>query len=430
MSTARGAIDIVLEAARRLLEKPGSADKLRTLPVAKAERPGEGWMWVDPPPWAADLVPNSASGFYLPAQPQTADWRSYDWWDGAAALLQSRYERSREARLGPVHSYAFRLDESFQPACDHAWVNRIVLFLRRWWCMENNVPETEAFGERPAPVIHLTHDVDAVSKTVAIRLKQTAFSLYNRRFRAGARFLLGAADYWQFDIIDRLEAAHGWRSVWNFYGGRGGWLRPPKELLMDPSYRVSVPRIAAQLQNLAADGHVIGLHPRYDTWRNPATMQREKEAIEEALGSQIDTVRQHWLRFSFAQTWHAQKAAGLRHDMTLGFNDRPGFRNGAALTFVEPDSGMVVTPMVLMDSHLHDYADLNETARFAAIDRILDELKEVGGEASIIWHQRVFHPDYGWGKSYEHLLDGLKKRGFVSGTETGYCSGRTIHTSR
>ena len=71
---------------------------------------------------------------------------------------------------------------------------------------------------------------------------------------------------------------------------------------------------------------------------------------------------------------------------------------------------MRVTPMVLMDSHLYDYATLSEEGRFAAIDAILDELVATGGEASVIWHQRVFHDDYGWGGGYAYLLDGLRKR--------------------
>ncbi len=63
-----------------------------------------------------------------------------------------------------------------------------------------------------------------------------------------------------------------------------------------------------------------------------------------------------------------------------------------------------------MDSHLYDYATLAEEDRFSTIDALLDELVTTGGEASVIWHQRVFHADYDWGGGYAYLLDGLRKR--------------------
>lgn len=401
----------VLAAAARLIATPEGATRLATLPVAcTTNLAAVRWAWVTLPHWAIDLVPTDRPGFFLPIWDETADWRSYPWWKGAAALLSCKFERAMEATSGPVHSYAFRLGDDVQPIFDYAWVNRIVLFLRRWWSVENGVEETAAFGPVPRAIVHLTHDVDAISKTLAIRGKQAAFSLYNQRPGRAARFLLGRADYWQFDRILALEEAYGRRSLWTFYGGKGGWLRRPRELLMDPSYSVGYGRLRQQVRALAEAGHRVGLHPRFDTWRDTDLMIAEKRVVEAALGAPITEVRQHWLRFSFAETWRAQAAAGLTHDLTLGFNDRPGFRAGAALSHIDPESGMRVTPMVLMDSHLYDYADMAPEVRHQTIDRMLDELVATGGEASVIWHQRVFHPDYGWAEGYEYLLAGLHSR--------------------
>ena len=362
------------------------------------------------PEWAADLVPLGKPGFFVPASAGSGGWRGINWWYAAAQLLTSAHERTVEGNNGPIHSYSFRLDRAIEPAFEHAWVNRIVLFLRRWWAIENEMPEEAAFGRVPPARVHLTHDVDAVSKTLAIRAKQTAFCLYNRRVSDAARFLLGPANYWQFDSILDMEDAAGRRSLWNVYGGSGGWLRSPKEILFDPAYKVDSGRLSAQLTRMLADGHRIGLHPRFDTWNDRDRLHVEKSTIEDAIRQQVTQVRQHWLRFSFSETWRAQRAAGLEHDLTLGYNDRPGFRNSAALSFTDPDSGILVTPMVLMDSHLYDYAMLSEEDRFATIDTLLDELVATGGEASVIWHQRVFHSDYGWGGGYAYLLDALRKR--------------------
>ena len=73
---------------------------------------------------------------------------------------------------------------------------------------------------------------------------------------------------------------------------------------------------------------------------------------------------------------------------------------------------MRVIPMVLMDSHLYDYLYLSKLQREEKINHILTELLETGGEASIIWHNRVFHPDYGWGIGYHYLLKKMNDMGF------------------
>jgi hypothetical protein len=403
-------IDYVLSATHRLAPKSGDVKKLRSLPISKQLDFNGGWTWIALPGWAADIVPKDKKGLFVPTQSGTSDWKDYNWWLGAAMLINSSAERQHENENGSIHSNSFRLDPKMIPAFEYAWTNRIILFLRRWWSHENHISEEKAFSPIPPAVIHLTHDVDAVSKTLAIRIKQAIFSLYNKRPKAAIKFLLSNSNYWQFDKIIRLEERYGYRSLWNFYGARGGFFRSFKEHIFDPAYDIYSTELKDQICLLSKNGNKIGLHPRFDTWQDANKMTLEKENIEKVLGQKIYTVRQHWLRFSFDKTWKTQKKAGLVHDYTLGFNDRYGFRNSTALTFIDSASGIRVTPLVLMDSHLFDYSNKNQIERFKVIDSILDELEITGGEGSVIWHQRVFHSDYGWGDDYEYLLDGMKKR--------------------
>jgi hypothetical protein len=60
--------------------------------------------------------------------------------------------------------------------------------------------------------------------------------------------------------------------------------------------------------------------------------------------------------------------------------------------------------MVLMDSQLYDYKSAGHW------EQVLDEVLSVGGEASLIWHQQAFSPDYGWAPGYERVLRWLAGR--------------------
>ena len=48
------------------------------------------------------------------------------------------------------------------------------------------------------------------------------------------------------------------------------------------------------------------------------------------------------------------------------------------------------------------------------MDYFLEELTNTGGEASVVWHQRVFHPDYSWGEDYAYLLKRMDELGIIS----------------
>jgi len=364
------------------------------------------------PDWAADQAGN--------------EWDKVDWYGVCFWYLNSCAEREYEAQKGPAHSYSFKLSGLDAAFWSHAWVNRIALFLRKWAASIEQGDETSLFGVLPDAQIHLTHDVDAISKTLAIRSKQTVFHGYNAlrclfrgklfdaisRFGKALRFLFSQDDYWCFEQITALEDKFGVKSTFNLYAGKPGNARTYKEQLLDPAYSVHSDRLREQLQQMKRSGWEIGLHPSFDAWTDNKRLVREKETLEDALGAEVTVCRQHWLRFSFEKTWENQKQAGFKLDTTLGFNDRPGFRNGAALMMqpwdVVCDSPMqdfLALPLVLMDSHLYDYELYSKEQRCEAIRYWVNEIKAVGGEASVVWHQRVMSRDYGWADGYHCLLE-------------------------
>ncbi len=407
-----------------------SPEAVRALPLQQIRNgdfalPPRGTL-VSLPSWAEDVGVDGA--IFVPAHaldPGDAPaWKRCDWITAAFWYLHGTAERRFEEAHGPIHSYAFRLKGWDARFWERAWVNRMALFLRRWAGRAAGRTEDSLFGALPSPEIILTHDVDAVTKTAAIRIKQTVFHGLNavRRFTAGRplealaalgrglHFFLRTGNYWCFDRLMALEDALGLRSHFNVYGGVGGWRRPPKALLFDPAYSVEHQRLRTTLRRLRAGGWTIGLHQSHDAWADPQRMLGQRKRVEEATDGPVTSCRQHWLRFSWKHTWAAQQEAGLELDTTLGFNDRPGFRNGAAVLLRpwDPDRrepmGIQSLPMVLMDSHLYDYSELTEEDRTDQIAHWLGEVRRVRGQATVIWHQRVMSPDYGWQAGYQRVL--------------------------
>lgn len=367
------------------------------------------------PEWAAEVGVDGR--LLVPAASLTSE--GCDWLAAALWFLNGTAERVHEARRGPIHGYSFRLAEWDPAQWERAWVNRIALFLRRWAEREGRT-----FAPLPAAELLLTHDLDAVEKTAAIRAKQGAFNAFNaaRELRRGkavralglagkaARFLLGPGDFAQLEAVARREEELGLRSTINVHGSGGGWTRSPRALLLDPGYDANRPDLARTLSLLSRRGFRIGLHPGYATWDDATALLRERSRVEEAAGTAVVTVRQHWLRFGWERTWAAQEAAGLGEDSSLGFNDRPGFRAGAALRFHPWDPRarkarrIAEVPLVLMDSHLHDYRLLGDEERPREMRRWIDEVRAVRGVATVLWHPHTLSPDYGWRPGFEELL--------------------------
>lgn len=372
------------------------------------------------PAWAKDC--GVEGGILVPCE-WNCSWDCVPWFDVVWWMANGWPERIWEEKNGCIHSYSINLKGWDSRLWEYAWINRIAMFLRRWAAFKANQPEHTIFGAFPSGELILTHDVDAIRKTGVIRLKQAAFNIFNfvrlsisgqpgmavQKLSAALRFLLSSDDYLGIPIILDLEKKYGLRSVFLFYAGGAGWRRSIKSILIDPSYEINAVELGPILQEMLNGGWQIGLHPSFLTWCAPEEIASQRKALEGVTSRPVEIVRQHWLRFSWAHTWGAQEKAGLSLDLTLGFNDRPGFRNSAALRMPIYSGGnkkstLESVPMVLMDSHLYDYSNLSSEQRIECMKHYLDEIKQVGGVGSIIWHPHVFGRDYGWSKGYENLL--------------------------
>jgi len=393
----------------------GGSDRVAELPIEeRSAGPIRGplrLVEIVLPDWAASaavggrlLVPREAVG--------DGSWQRTDWWSAAFIMLEGWHERAWERERGPVHSYSFRLKGWDERAWQRAWVNRIALFLAIW------------AGIAPvhrAAAVRLSHDVDAISKTLPIRIKQGAFrTVAAVRRRTGGtnsgggaiRFISRRSDWWHIDDVLRLEDQAGVVATFNVFADPR---RPsPRRWLLDPGYRLNSSQGVRLLDTLLRSGSEIGLHPSFDSWRNADLLAEQRGHLEQHIGRPVGRVRQHWLRFSWERTWAAQTAAGLTCDTTLMFNDRSGFRNSAAIewrpwnTLTGSAHEIRATTSCFMDSHQYDYSDLSGTSPVAARE-LVDECRVVGGTAEFLWHPHTLNPDYGWQDGFAELIEAVTR---------------------
>jgi len=355
------------------------------------------------------------------------DWKNVDWWLAAFLMLECWHERAWELNHGPIHSYSFRLTGWDERVWEHAWVNRIALFLRAWAERLSSTPEEHLFHSLPEATFIMTHDVDAVTKTISIRFKQSAFNFFNacrgllkgnpraagKHLGKSIAFLFSSEDWWTLDRLVDQERKADIRSCFNFFSDRRS--KSIQRYLFDPNYDLFSPKIDEFIKNIYSAGWSIGLHPSFDSWEKPTLIKEQRKNLEESTGLEVTTCRQHWLRFSWESTWSAQQEAGIKLDTTLMFNDRPGFRAAASLQW-EPwnppsqsNHALEVLPTIFMDSHFYDYQINPDFERKMCMSLWFDEIKEVHGKAAFLWHPHTLTKDYGWQAGYDDLLSEMKK---------------------
>lgn len=259
-----------------------------------------------------------------------------------------------------------------------------------------------------------------------IRFKGTVFHLFNfvrsilrgdfvqafKKLAKAFSFFFKNPSYLKvLEEMKELEKKRGLRSRFHIYSSHpsGSAL---KNKLFDPGYKVTQnSKLIALLKTYKSEGWDIGLHPSFSSWKSFSILSSEKETLENALGFNITQSRQHWLRFSVIQTWSHLSKAGIKTDSTLGFNDRPSFRNSSALSYCpwsfESDSAMDIQamPLILMDSHFYDYFPMSDEERKSQLNYWISEIRAVGGEATVLWHSHTLAADYGWKQGFIELLD-------------------------
>ena len=315
--------------------------------------------------------------------------QSGDLWD--LFTRKDDYDRDRAVENRSLYRMNGRGDIYVAPVsrflCEHGL---------RW-----EYPEGHRFG------VCLTHDIDDVYPPGKHMLLSAAWSAARLDPAGVARQFAWKmtgpqrSPYRNFREIMRMEQEYGAQSSFYFLGD-GHDLR---------RFRYNVEEIGSDLGSIVDQGCEVGLHGGILSYDNLAAIMEEKRRVEQALGRPIHGHRSHYLSLKVPDTWELLARAGFGYDTTLGYNDRPGFRNGTCHPF-RPYSrktgqpiGIVEIPLTIMEESLFwDGRSVPEAMDLC--HRLIDHAAGCGGVVTLLWHNNAFGAAFRepWKRMYVKLL--------------------------
>lgn len=240
----------------------------------------------------------------------------------------------------------------------------------------------------------LSHDVDRISKQWYHYLFYSRFGLKEQviSFKQKSR---GYEPYYNFYKIAELEMTYGAKSTFLFLN------ESHKELSTNFIGRYSIrdEKVISVIKWLDSQGFDIGLHGSYYSYNNEELLRHEKKVLEEILGHEVVSTRQHFLNKD-ATTFEIQNRIGLKYDSTIGNKNTTG-ENFPIFPYYT-DEGIMEMCITVMDTvHMRS----EEESEFVV--KACMDVASKGGLVMLNFHQRqLCNPEYPYIlKTYIKLLE-------------------------
>jgi peptidoglycan/xylan/chitin deacetylase (PgdA/CDA1 family) len=215
-----------------------------------------------------------------------------------------------------------------------------------------------------------THDVDEVTWSWRRRLLMNLLHpIAVRRSRD---------PYMSFDKMLAFEDEMGIKSTFFFMTKR--------RRREDGPYNIS--DLREVLDKIASADCEIGLHGTYDSYNRLEYLREEKRVLEGMVDGEIYGIRQHYLRFSYPDSWKIQEDTGFLYDSTVSDPSREGFAVGYCYPYKPQGYNIWEVPLTIMDCTLFSkkYRGYSiEQAKKVCL-KLLDVVEDANGVMVLNWH--------------------------------------------
>ncbi len=176
-----------------------------------------------------------------------------------------------------------------------------------------------------------------------------------------------------------------------------------------------------QLQNLIRDiasRYNVGIHPSFSSGKkkNKRKVLIEINRLRRITGKEVKKSRQHYLRLRFPRTYRTLLKSGIVEDYTMGYPSHAGFRAGICTPYPfydlkkEAATSLTIVPFQVMDVSLNVYMKMSPEEASAEIESLMQEVKNVGGTFSYIWHNETLNDQGDW-KGYKEVFRKMNENG-------------------
>ena len=271
-------------------------------------------------------------------------------------------------------------------------VDEYAMLLRKFVC--DNFPTVSLSPRKPNFIP--THDIDFLFRfqNFGKAVKTIAGDLFKRKsLRLSLKSLSAYIKSWSnvecdpyvHGMLDLLKVSieNNYDSKFYFKALSGG---------DDCSYNIFSNRTKMCLERISSAGKTIGLHGGLESYSMQNVFAKEKKNLEEVIGKEANSSRQHFLRFDVHSTPQVWQQSGIEYDSTLGFPEHDGFRCGTCHPYhlfdIENNCVLEVLehPLIAMDTTLFQYRNLAEEEAFANICRLHERCVAVEGDFVLLWH--------------------------------------------
>lgn len=239
----------------------------------------------------------------------------------------------------------------------------------------------------------LTHDVDEPQlwRNSFSPIKTIIGDIFKRKNKAAMwqhfNFFKKKKDPFDtFDELMNLSENQGLTS--HFFFIAGGNTR------FEGNYAIDDFSVKKLITRIHERGHMVGIHPSYNTYRNAAMLRQEIEALRRVSPQSVKAGRQHFLRFGVPHTWQAWEDNGLEWDSTMGYAGMAGFRCGTCYPFpvfnvlTRKELNLVERPLLVMEVSLFSetYMGLAQAEALVKVQEIVETVRRFEGEFVLLWH--------------------------------------------
>ncbi|MFQ3325630.1 MAG: peptidoglycan/xylan/chitin deacetylase (PgdA/CDA1 family) [Salibacteraceae bacterium] len=236
--------------------------------------------------------------------------------------------------------------------------------------------------------------------------------------------------FWQFEKWIEVEQKHGFKST--FFS----FMRPSNEALSEfdcDYFPDDITRFRGikmtgidLIKEIDKTGCEIGLHGSYNSFNSINILKSQKDRLEQIVGKEVVSSRQHYLHYDINSTPNVHKEVGLKIDSTLGFNKSIGFRAGTCFPYQILNekyeaTGVWEIPQIIMDLSLfsNNGLELNLDLAIERCIRKMDQVEKVGGCLTLNFHpEHIALPHYF--ALYSKILEEAKHRNAFNGSTADF----------